>query len=203
MPDASPTQPEFWNQRYADACTPWDLGAAPAALTRFLARHPGHGRRVLVPGCGSGHEIPAFADAGYQVTAIDFADEAIARVRRLCGPRREVELICGDFFSAHFAPAAFNLIYERTFLCALPLACRAALAARTAHWVKPGGHVAGLYYYGPKDDGPPFGLERDEAERLFGTHFELIDDEEIPARETLPLFAGSERWQVRRRLTTA
>jgi SAM-dependent methyltransferase len=172
-------------------------------LTRFLARHPGHGRRVLVPGRGFGHEIRAFADAGYQVTAIDFAHEAIARVRRLCGPRREVELICGDSSRRTSRRVRSTLSTSAPSCVPCPSPAVPRWAARTAHWVKPGGHVAGLYYHGPKDHGSPFGLERDEAERLFGTHFELIDDEEIPARETLPLFAGSERWQVRRRLTTA
>lgn len=199
MTDSSPADPEFWNQRYAAACTPWDLGAAPPALLRFLSTNPGEGRRVLVPGCGSGHEIPAFANAGYQVTALDFSAEAIARVRRQLGHRADITLLCGDFFTAPFSPGSFDLIYERTFLCALPLARRAELVACTARWLRPGGQVAGLYFYGPKDDGPPFGLESEEAARLFDPQFELILDVAVPAQETLPLFADRERWQVRRR----
>lgn len=199
MTGSRPDQPEFWNERYAAACTPWDLGSAPAALVRFLKDNPGESRLVLVPGCGSGHEIPAFASAGYRVIALDFSVAAIERVRRLHGRIPGVELIGGDFFTASFAPASFDLIYERTFLCALPLARRPELAARAATWLKPGGYLAGLYFHGPKDDGPPFGLEPGEAETLFAAHFELIADVPVPAHETLPLFANRERWQVRRR----
>lgn len=155
-----------------------------------------------MPGCGSGHEIPAFAAAGYQVTALDFSAEAIARVRGQHGHLRRVDFCCGDFFATAFAPGTFDLIYERTFLCALPLARRPALVAQTAAGLKPGGLLAGLYFFGPKEDGPPFGLEADEATALFGPQFDLVVDESIPAAETLPLFVSGERWQVRRRRAT-
>jgi thiopurine S-methyltransferase len=142
------------------------------------------------------------AAAGYHVTAIDFSPEAVARVQRQHGAAPNVALLCGDFFAAPFAPGAFDLVYERTFLCALPLARRRDLAATTAAWLKPGGLLAGLYFYGPKLEGPPFGLAAEEAAELFDADFELIADVPVPASETLPLFAASERWQVRRRRAT-
>src|ERR1035437_7553388 len=77
----SAAQPEFWNTRYAAGHMPWDFGGVPAALVRFLAAHPGAGRHALIPGCGSGYEIAAFAVAGWDVTAIDFSPPAIAQAR--------------------------------------------------------------------------------------------------------------------------
>jgi hypothetical protein len=70
--------PAFWNQRYASAETPWVLHKTPATLRSFLNRTRAPGR-VLIPGCGTDHGvIKAFADAGFEVTAIDFSTVALA-----------------------------------------------------------------------------------------------------------------------------
>ena len=74
---STPSHQEFWNARYASGQTPWDFNGIPADLQAFLKRRvrgstpagPGRGR-VLIPGCGVGYEIKAFAAerlAGYKV----------------------------------------------------------------------------------------------------------------------------------------
>lgn len=195
--------PEFWNPRYAAARTPWDFGGIPAPLTRYLAAHPGRGARVLIPGCGSGYEIAAFAEAGYAVTAIDFSPPAVAHARALLGPVLAGRIVEGDFFTHDFAEAPFDLIYERTFLCALPPTLWPQIVRRTASLLKPGGVLAGIYFFGEKDDSPPCGLAPDEPAQLFAADFATVADHAIPAAESLPLFAGRERWQERRRHVSA
>jgi len=196
----SPIRPEFWDARYAAQRMPWDAHGVPAALMRFLARHPGRGARVLVPGCGSGYEIVAFAQAGYDVTALDFSAEAVRRARANVGEALASRVLEGDFFNHDFGRAApFDLVYERTFLCALPPDTWPALVARTAALLAPGGVLAGIYFFGDKEDGPPFGLAAGELDELFAGKFTLTHDEPVPDAESLPLFAGRERWQERRR----
>jgi SAM-dependent methyltransferase len=194
-----PSAPDFWNGRYAAGRTPWEQRGAPAALLRFLAQHPGKGGRVLIPGCGSGYEIVAFTDAGYDVTAIDFSPPAVARAREHIGGELARRVLVADFFTHDFAPAAFYLIYERTFLCALPVGRWPEIVTRTATLLRPGGILAGIYFLGDKDDGPPFGLSLAEVGPLFGSHFDLVSDTPIPAGESLPLYADHEHWQERRR----
>ncbi len=191
--------PDFWNTRYAAARTPWDFGGAPPPLTRYLAAHPVRGARALIPGCGSGCEIAAFAQAGYAVTAIDFSPPAVALARANVGPALAERIAEGDFFTHDFAEAPFDLVYERTFLCALPPVMWPQIVQRTASLLKPGGVLAGIYFFGEKDDGPPFGLAADEPPQLFDADFVTVADHAIPAAESLPLFAGRERWQERRR----
>ena len=198
MPE-NPASPQFWNPRYVAGRTPWDFGGVPAALIRYLDQHPGRGKRALVPGCGSGYEVAALAHAGYAVTAIDFSPPAVARARANVGAALAGRIVEGDFFTYEFADAPFEFVYERTFLCALPPALWPKIVARTAALLKPGGTLAGFYFFGEKDDGPPFGLAVDEAEKLFTAEFELVADEAVPPAESLPLFAGKERWQERRR----
>ena len=195
----SAAQPEFWNTRYAAGRTPWDFGGVPAALVRFLAAHPGAGRHALIPGCGSGHEIAAFAAAGWEVTAIDFSPPAVAQARARLGPALAGRVVLGDFFTHAFSAAPFDLVFERTFLCALPPDLWSRIAERTAALLKPGGALAGIYFIGNKEDGPPFGLAPGEAEKLFARDFALVAEVAIPAAESLALFAGCERWQERRR----
>jgi SAM-dependent methyltransferase len=194
-----PTAPGFWNTRYAAGTTPWDFGGVPAPLARHLAAHPGRGASVLIPGCGSGYEVVAFASAGYRVTAIDFSPPAVAKARATVGAALAARIVEGDFFAHAFAEAPFDFIYERTFLCALPPAWREKIVARLATLLKPGGTLAGLYYFEATDDGPPHGLAPGEAERLFEARFQLERDAPVPPAESLPLFAGHERWQERRR----
>lgn len=194
----SPTRPNFWNTRYEAGRTPWDAGGVPPALARYLDAHPGNGAAVLIPGCGSGHEINAFREAGYRVTAIDFSPAAVARARAAVGPAADC-VVEGDFFTYDFPAAPFDLIYERTFLCALPPDWWPRIARRTADLLAPEGAWVGIFLFGPKEDGPPFGLAPDEPATLFDPFFHLVVDQPIPAHESLPLFAGCERWQERRR----
>jgi hypothetical protein len=115
------------------------------------------------------------------------------------GPRLADSVIEGDFFTHDFAAAPFDLVYERTFLCALPPELWPKIIARTAALLKPGGTLAGIYFFGEKDDGPPFGLAPEEPAKLFNREFVLVADEPIAAAESLPIFSGRERWQERRR----
>lgn len=191
-----PSRPEFWTGRYRSGRTPWDLGRPPVALLEWLARTPGGGR-VLIPGVGSGQEIPDFTRAGWDVTAVDLSDAAIEIARERLGSNAgAVTLLCGDFFTAPLAAGSFDAAYERTFLCAVDPSRWQRLVARLASLLKPGGVVAGHYFFGETEDGPPHGIPPGVERTLFDPDFELIED--VPATDSLPLFQGRERWQVRR-----
>ncbi|MBA3849211.1 MAG: hypothetical protein C0502_04350 [Opitutus sp.] len=195
-----PAHPQFWNERYVSGSLPWDFGGVPASLKEFLGRKrqapPG---RLLVPGCGSGHEIKAFADAGYDVTAIDFAPAAVARAKQIAGETLAGRIHEADFFNHPFADGEFDLVYERTFLCAIPPEKRSAYRDRIARLLKPRGQFIGYFYYAKTDpkDGPPYGLAWGEGDELFSRHFLLMKDD--PVNDSLPVFAGRERWQERMR----
>lgn len=193
-----PNKPEYWNKRYLDDDTPWDFGGVPADLKAFLKKK-GKGAKVLIPGCGSGYEIKAFIEAGYDVTAIDFAPFAVERAKRLVGPDYESNVLLGDFFQHDFPGEYFDLIYERGFVCALPPDRRPAYRDRVAQLLKYRGLLIGYYYYNKPSllEGPPYGFAWGTADELFSRYFLLVKDE--PVDDSVPLFAGRERWQHRRR----
>jgi SAM-dependent methyltransferase len=192
-PKLDPATPDFWDARFREGVTPWDAGGVPAALRAFLAREPA-GRRVLIPGCGSGYEVQAFAAAGDDVVAIDFSPAAIVAARRVLGALGCV-LVQGDFFAHPLGE--FELVYERAFLCALPRPLWPRWAARVAEVLRPGGRLVGFFFWRDDERGPPFGLKEGELEQLLAPAFDRIED--APVADSIPVFAGNERWQVWRR----
>ena len=80
---ASPSDPAFWRQRYAEATQGWEIGRAAPPLERWLGQHSPKGKRALVVGCGRGHEARLLARLGADVVAIDFAPEALDEARAL------------------------------------------------------------------------------------------------------------------------
>jgi SAM-dependent methyltransferase len=141
--------------------------------------------------------VRAFAEAGYEVYALDFSPAAVERARSQLPAELRSRVIEGDFFTHDFGASPFDVVYERTFLCALPPRQWPQIAQRTASLVKTGGCVLGLYYFGEKEDGPPFGCGEGEPDSIFGHWFQRTIDEAVPREESLPLFAGAERWQLR------
>ena len=184
-------KPAFWDERYRGGVTPWDAGGVPPRLRRWLDAQPR--MRILVPGCGSGHELRLFAEHGHNVLGIDFSDAALEAARRALGGFAE-RVRKADFFALD--EGAFDLVYERTFLCALPPRLRREWAGRVADLVRPGGRLAGFFFFDDNVKGPPFGISARELRELLGQAFELKEDEAIPAGQSVPVLAGKERWQV-------
>jgi hypothetical protein len=186
-----PLSPQFWDERFARSFTPWDRGGVPQALRSFLARNP-QPLSTLIPGCGSAYELVALCEAGWDATAIDFAPEAVARGKALAGQWSD-RVMPADFF-AWQSRQPLELIYECAFLCALPPAMRPQVAARWAALLPPGGKVAGFFFFDQSVKGPPFGIDRAGLDALMAPTFDCIED--APVADSIPVFAGKERWMV-------
>lgn len=180
----------FWDIRYANAKTPWDFHGIPAALKSFLATT--QPASALIPGCGTGYEVAAFHQAGWEVTAIDFSPVAVEQAKVHLGPLGRL-VVQGDFFAHDLGERRFDVVYERTFLCALPPSLWAGYAARMAQLLRSGGRLIGFFLFGDEPEPPPYPLTDNQAQELFAAHFKLVRDDDVV--DSLPLFAGKERWQ--------
>ena len=163
----------------------------PAALTRWLATAAPAGK-VLIPGCGFGYEVRAFREAGWEVTALDYAPTVVERAKTILGELGD-RVLLGDFFAHEFGQT-FDLVYERTFLCALSPCRWLAYSRRVAELLRADGKLVGMFFYGQQDDPPPYPLTEAAAQATLGRYFVRTADEAVT--DSLPLFAGRERWHV-------
>ena len=188
-----PASPSFWDERFARGFTPWDQAGVQREFEAFAAAHPD--AAVLIPGCGNAWEARWLAERGRAVRAIDFAPAAVASARAALGQYADV-VEEADFY-AYTPPFTPAWVFERAFLCALPKAQRADYARRMADLLQPGALLAGYFFIGETPKGPPFAIARDELDALLTPFFTLADDQ--PVADSLPVFAGRERWLVWRR----
>ncbi|MBS1140644.1 MAG: methyltransferase protein [Proteobacteria bacterium] len=193
-PEQRPEHPDFWCKRFGEGVTPWDAGKMPDAFADFVAAHATP-LTTLIPGCGSAWEASHLAELGWPVTALDFSPTAIARARKVLG-NANVHLVCDDFFK--FTPSQpLELIYERAFLCALPRKLWADWGQRVADLLPSGGLLAGYFFICEQPKGPPFGVLQPQLDELLEPNFERLVDQDVA--DSIPVFAGRERWQVWRR----
>jgi SAM-dependent methyltransferase len=150
-----------WEEKYQANTTPWDRGASSPALLRWLESGALAHARILVPGCGRGHEVLDLARHGFQVTGLDLAPTALKLLRsELDKAGLEAELVCADALSWQ-PKQPFDAIYEQTCLCALTPELWRYYVHQLHAWLRPEGHLFALFMQTCKDGGPPFhcGLE--------------------------------------------
>lgn len=194
--DQRPEHPDFWCKRFGAGTTPWDAGKVPDDFAQFVAART-QSLRTLIPGCGSGWEATVLAERGWRTTALDFSPTAVDRAQAilapLLGPGSTVDLVCGDFFQWQ-PEAPLDLIYERAFLCALPRKLWDDWAQRVAALLPPGALLAGYFFVCDQPKGPPFGILPEQLDALLSPHFRRIENRAVA--DSIPVFAGRERWQV-------
>lgn len=178
----------FWNELYITNNAGWDMGTPTPAFVDLLESKRLEPGKALVLGCGTGHDALLFAQHGFDVTAIDFSEEAIRHARQLASEKGvTIEFVNEDLFDYSLGVAdEFDYIVEYVTYCAIEPGRRAEFASAVASMLKPGGALIALFF--PLDDrpgGPPFAVSMDEVHRLFGKKLELVSIE-APARSVTP-----------------
>ena len=165
-----------WNAAYEGGDTPWDKGYASPPLIEFLKLQSISGR-VLVPGCGAGHDVRALAAEGAEVVGLDIAPRGINKAETfpvLYDERYEL----GDFLNlGKQYHHSFDWIVEHTCLCAIDPSEREAYARSVAQALKPDGKYLAIFFREVSDyqgNGPPHPISREQSDALFGDSFELI-----------------------------
>jgi SAM-dependent methyltransferase len=167
----------YWEQRYQTGDMPWEKGEPSPGLVDFLAAHPELPRAtVAVPGCGTGHDVRAWAQAGFTAWGFDLAPSAV----KLARERTQAASLHARFQSADFLseppPQPFDWLFEHTLFCAINPEQRADYVRGVIRWLKPGGQLLAVHYLIPDVEGPPFGTTRAEITQRFSPHFDLLED---------------------------
>ena len=163
-----------WEARYQANDTHWDKGEPSPGLVDFWGTRPELPRgAVCVPGCGTGHDVRAWAKAGFDAFGYDLAPTAI----RLGEERTQGTGLPAQFQLADFLvdqpPRMFEWLFEHTLFCAIDPQRRGEYVGAVLRWLKPDGQFLAVHYLIPDEDGPPFGTTREELWRRFSPHFDL------------------------------
>ncbi len=153
---------------------PWEKGEPSPGLVDFVAAHPELPRgEVLVPGCGTGHDVRVWARAGFTATGCDLAPSAIERCRQTTPTDLPAKFMQADFLNGK-PPHLFDWLFEHTLYCAIDPGDRDLYLSAALRWLKPNASYFAIYYLIPDTDGPPFGTTREEILERFSPHFTAI-----------------------------
>ena len=108
-----------WDQRYREEDTPWDKGKPAPGLVDWLSnQNIDSDTRVLVPGCGKGHDAAAWAKAGFETTGMDLSDLALNDARNKYQALPYLAFFPGNFL-ADIPQEPYDLVFEHTLYCAI------------------------------------------------------------------------------------
>src|SRR4051812_43315485 len=135
--------------RYVANDTPWEKGEPSPGLVDFLAANPNLQRdRVAIPGCGTGHDVRAWAAAGFEAQGFDLAPSAIRLAQERTPPNLPAKFAVGNFLREQ-PPVPFAWLFEHTLFCAIDRAQRDNYV-RSAHgWLAPSGQFLAVFYMIP------------------------------------------------------
>jgi SAM-dependent methyltransferase len=167
----------FWEGRYQEGTTAWDLGKPAPAFVDLMAstQAPQPGRMVVV-GAGRGHDALWFASQGFEVVGFDFAPSAIAQATEIAAARSltNAQFLQRDIFELlpEFA-GQFDWVLEHTCFCAIAPELRSRYVDVVAGLLRPGGEFIGLFWAHDRPGGPPFGISVAEIRDLFSPKFAI------------------------------
>lgn len=189
----------YWEGRYQDNLTTWDIGEPAPPLVDFLTspQAPTSGK-VFVPGCGRGHEALYLAGHGFEVLGLDFAPSAVEYCRQQARERGLSDLARFEQHDLFHLPPSFNSAFdyavEHTCFCAIDPALRPNYAQVIHDILKPGGKLWAIFWAHNREGGPPYRTSAPEIRNLFSPLFEIEQLE--TARRWYPSRKGDELWGI-------
>ncbi|MBI1227204.1 MAG: SAM-dependent methyltransferase [Bacteroidetes bacterium] len=163
----------YWEERYKEANTPWDIGYASPPLIAFLDQLENLDTRILIPGAGKAYEAIYLHQKGFKAVFVcDWAKSAFDLLRAKAPDFPEAHLICSDFFELD---GCYDLIIEQTFFCAIPPSLRKAYVSKVEKLLRKQGSLAGLLFASHFENaGPPFGGTENDYRNLFSEKFVIL-----------------------------
>tara|TARA_B100000287_G_scaffold395538_1_gene410457 strand:+ start:535 stop:1140 length:606 start_codon:yes stop_codon:yes gene_type:complete len=176
------SNPKFWNDRYLDENTKWDLGGPTPILSHYLKTKNNIGR-VCVLGCGKGHDAIEFSKYQNDVHAVDFSEEALKDLKqRASNENAKINIHNKDIFllpNSH--EDFFDMVYEYTCYCAIDPDRRADYFSMVHSILKKNGLFFGIMIPLDKDvyndEGPPFGVSIKQIEELTASYFDIVENQ--------------------------
>ena len=163
----------YWNERYLNVNTPWDIGTISTPLQNYFDGLADKELRILIPGAGKAHEAIYLHRQGFSnVYVCDWAASAFDLLKEEVPDFPEEHLVVGDFFDLQLP---IDLVVEQTFFCAIDPSLRTKYVQKMHDLLDDQGKLVGLLFANEFErPGPPFGGTADQYRKLFSPHFDII-----------------------------
>ncbi len=199
--------PEFWHNKWAANQLGFHLDDVNPLLIKYWpATLAQRSERVFVPLCGKSEDLIWLAARHDDVQGVELSPIAVRAffaehfytptvtqlsAQHECYQFDELTLYTGDIFTAPLQ--AFDIIYDRAALIALPESMRVSYAERLKNLLKPGGRLLLISLDYPQQElsGPPFSVNEQEIRRLFpGLNVQRLARDEANAHHPASLKEG-------------
>ena len=179
----------FWTERYLTGQIGWDAGYVTTPIKEYVDQLVSKNIKILVPGCGYGHEVKHLYDAGFtNVFVVDLSIEPLRALQERCPKYPANRFIHGNFFDLE---EEYELILEQTFFSVFEPGKRTQYADKMLSLLEPGGKLVGVLFTIPLNEThPPFGGSKDDYLTYFEDKFNMVKFE--PCYNSIPPRDGSE-----------
>jgi len=171
-------KPAFWGSfwKNVNRGTYFDAGQYTPALKGALSSLPDGS--AFVPGCGRGYDAILLSEGKKRsVTGLDIAEKAVLEAEKYRDEmkidKKQVQYVCGDFFKHEpSSKQPYDVIFDYTFLCAMPPNLRKPWAETMARLIKPetGRLVTLIFPIGEFSGGPPYAMSYSLVKELLKPH---------------------------------
>ena len=174
----NPKYPEYWDKKYSLNESQWDIGSPTPIFMDWFKKNK-EIKKILIPGCGKGHDAFFLATLGHDVYALDFSKQAIGFMHKSAKKKNiNINILNNDIFNMRQYYGFFDIILEYTFFCAIPPASRKKYIKTIFNLLNNNGKFIGILLPINKkinEGGPPFGVNLPEVLDMFTKYFKIID----------------------------
>lgn len=198
-------QHEFWLKRWKQNQIGFHKQEINPHLQYYWSRLPvNQGDRVFVPLCGKTNDMLWLLAMGYQVVGVELSPVAVEsffsdnNLKPTVRPQGDflvseidrLQIFCGDFFALGSADLGHvNVVYDRAALVALPVDMRIKYVSNLSALLPMNAQILLITLDYPQHEmqGPPFSVQSEEVERLFGPwcNVELLASEDVLEQEAI------------------
>jgi len=160
-----------------------------AGDARGGSRHNAEPGRALDIGCGSGRDAVHLAGRGWQVTAVEFVDKALARAKQRAAEEGvEVRWVRGDVgeLGRLGLEPGYSLLYDIGCIQSLSDSARRGAAAGLTELAAPGARLLFLAFKAGRRIALPRGMDREHVVALLGDGWELQHTQSVVTEDMPP-----------------
>ena len=173
----NPKFPDYWDKKYLLNESQWDIGEPTPIFVDWFQKNK-EKKKILVPGCGKGHDAFFLAKLGHDVYALDFAQEAVDYMIRYARKHDvHINILNKNIFDMKEYYGQFDIVLEYTFFCAIPVDSRQEYIKTIFDLLNDNGKLIGIFLPIKKnldEGGPPFGVYLPEVLNMFKNYFKII-----------------------------